>query len=125
MPHPGTRQFQHVVREERGVLPIVLGGTFEAFWAEAPAESRARGCAPGCFDPTTGYSLPEGVRLADRIAALPDLSSAALDREIRRYARERWRAQRLFRMLNRMMFRAGAPDRRYRVMQRFYRLPKT
>ena len=27
-------------------------------------------------------------------------------------------------MLNRMMFRAGAPERRYRIMQRFYRLPE-
>jgi lycopene beta-cyclase len=117
-------QVQHVVREERGVLPIVLGGDFEAFWAEASAGIPRSGLRAGLFHPTTGYSLPEGVRLADRIASLPDLSSAALDREIRRYARERWRAQRLFRMLNRMMFRAGAPDRRYRVMQRFYRLPE-
>ena len=115
---------RHVVREERGVLPIVLGGDFAAFWAEAPAGIPRSGLRAGLFHPTTGYSLPEAARLADRIAALPDLSSAALDEKIRSYARERWRAQGLFRMLNRMMFRAGAPERRYRIMQRFYRLPE-
>jgi lycopene beta-cyclase len=121
-------QVRDVVREERGVLPIVLGGDFAAFWAEAVRENGAgvprSGLRAGLFHPTTGYSLPEAVRLADRIAALPELSSAALDEEIRRYARERWRAQRLFRMLNRMMFRAGAAERRYRIMQRFHRLPE-
>ncbi|MGE3282602.1 MAG: lycopene beta-cyclase CrtY [Alphaproteobacteria bacterium] len=117
-------QVRDVIREERGVLPIVLGGDLDAFWAEAPAGIPRSGLRAGLFHPTTGYSLPEAVRLADRIAAMPDLSSAALDSEIRRYARERWRAQGLFRMLNRMMFRAGAPERRYRVMQRFYRLPE-
>jgi lycopene beta-cyclase len=115
---------RQVVREERGVLPIVLGGDFAAFWNEAPSGIPRVGLRAGLFHQTTGYSLPEAVRLADRIAALPDLSSATLDKEIRRYARERWRSQRLFRMLNRMMFQAGAPERRWRIMQRFYRLPE-
>lgn len=117
-------QIRQIVREERGVLPIVLGGDFAAFWDEAPSGIPRAGLRAGLFHQTTGYSLPEAARLADRIAMLPDLSSAALDREIRRCARERWRAQRLFRMLNRMMFRAGVPQRRYRIMQRFYRLPE-
>jgi lycopene beta-cyclase len=115
---------RQVVREERGVLPIVLGGNVAAFWAGSPAGIPRSGLRAGLFHPTTGYSLPEAARLADRIAAMPDLSSAALDGEIRRHAHRRWQAQRLFRMLNRMMFRAGSPDRRYRVMQRFYRLPE-
>ena len=35
-----------------------------------------------------------------------------------------WRGQRFFRLLNRMLFRAAAPERRYAVLQRFYGLPE-
>jgi lycopene beta-cyclase len=117
-------QVRQVIREEEGVLPITLGGDIDGFWAEQPSGIPRSGLRAGLFHPTTGYSLPEAARLADRIAALPELCSATLDAEIRRHARERWRDQRLFRVLNRMMFRAGSPNRRYRVMQRFYRLPE-
>jgi hypothetical protein len=47
----------------------------------------------------------------------------ALFAAIRDEARQEWRRQRFFRLLNRMLFLAGSPDRRWRVMQRFYRLP--
>jgi lycopene beta-cyclase len=35
-----------------------------------------------------------------------------------------WHQTRFFRMLNRMLFLAGEPAQRFRVFQRFYRLPK-
>ncbi|HEX8604324.1 MAG TPA: lycopene beta-cyclase CrtY [Pseudoduganella sp.] len=111
-----------VLREEHGSLPIVLAGDFERFWAEAGAQPRA-GLRAGLFHPTTGYSLPHAVRLADRIAALPDLRAPALLAAIRAEAHEAWRGQWFFRLLNRMLFLAGRPDDRWRVMQRFYRLP--
>ena len=39
-------------------------------------------------------------------------------------AASQWRHQGYFRLLNRMLFLAGRPDERWRVMQRFYRLPE-
>jgi lycopene beta-cyclase len=36
----------------------------------------------------------------------------------------RWREQRVFRLLNRMLFLAAAPPERYRILQHFYRLPE-
>jgi lycopene beta-cyclase len=41
---------------------------------------------------------------------------------MRDHARQEWQTQGFFRMLNRMLFLAGSPDNRWRVMQRFYRL---
>ncbi|GGX96052.1 lycopene beta-cyclase CrtY [Massilia dura] len=111
-----------VLREEHGSLPIVLAGDFDRFWDELGAQPCA-GLRAGLFHPTTGYSLPHAVRLADRIAALPDLRAPALRAAIRAEAGEAWRGQRFFRLLNRMLFLAGRPDDRWRVMQRFYRLP--
>jgi lycopene beta-cyclase len=111
-----------VLREEEGRLPIVLAGDFDAYWDDLAGQPSA-GLRAGLFHSTTGYSLPHAVRLAERIAALGDLDAPALFAAIRGEAAREWRRQRFFRLLNRMLFLAGSPDRRWRVMQRFYRLP--
>lgn len=113
-----------VLREEEGRLPIVLAGDFDAYWDDLAGQPSA-GLRAGLFHSTTGYSLPHAVRLAERIAALRDLDAPALFAAIRGEAAREWRRQRFFRLLNRMLFLAGSPDRRWRVMQRFYRLPAT
>jgi lycopene beta-cyclase len=111
-----------LLREEHGSLPIVLAGEPLAFWNEAGGQPCA-GLRAGLFHHTTGYSLPHAVRLAGRIAQLHDLDAASLFDLIRAEALLEWRGQRFFRLLNRMLFLAGSPDQRWRVMQRFYRLP--
>lgn len=109
-----------VVREETGILPITLGGDVEAFWREGDPDVARSGLRAALFHPTTGYSLPDAVRLADHIASLPTLDD--LPRAISAYATARWRAQGFFRLLNRMLFLAGAPANRFRVLRRFYGL---
>jgi lycopene beta-cyclase len=116
-------QLEAVLREERGVLPIALGGDPGALWCAARGVPRA-GLAAALFHPTTGYSLPEAVRLAWHVAALPDLSAEAIFAAVRTHALGRWRDQAFFRLLNRMLFRAAEPARRRQVMQRFYGLPE-
>jgi lycopene beta-cyclase len=118
-----------LLREEEGRLPIVLAGDFDAHW-DALAGQPSVGLRAGLFHSTTGYSLPCAVRLADRLAAqigamraLDALNAPALFAAIRHEAAGEWRRQRFFRLLNRMLFLAGSPDRRWRVLQRFYRLP--
>ena len=115
-----------LLREEHGSLPIVLAGEFEEYWADLAGQPCA-GLRAGLFHSTTGYSLPHAVRLAERIATLmdkgADFSAPHLFAAIRDEAKREWRQQRFFRLLNRMLFLAGSPDMRWRVMQRFYRLP--
>jgi lycopene beta-cyclase len=111
-----------VLREEHGALPIVLAGAVKPFWDDMHGQPCA-GLRAGLFHFTTGYSLPHAVRLADTIAALPALDAPALFAAIRAQAEAEWAAQGFFRLLNRMLFLAGSPDARWRVMQRFYRLP--
>jgi lycopene beta-cyclase len=111
------------LREEAGVLPITLAGDFTQFWGEAKGQPLS-GLRAGLFHCTTGYSLPHAVRLADRIAQQRDLSAHALDKSIRAFAHQAWRRQRFYRLLNRMLFLAGQPEDRWRVMQRFYGLPE-
>ena len=108
--------------EEAGVLPIVLGGDIDAFWSVGPAGVARSGMRGAFFHPTTGYSLPEAVRLADEIAALTNFESTSLFELTRRRSHELWRRTGYYRLLNRMLFRAAEPDRRYRIFERFYGL---
>jgi lycopene beta-cyclase len=111
-----------ITGEEEGVLPIVLGGDIDAFWAAGSERVARSGMRGAFFHPTTGYSLPEAVRLADEIAALPDLESASLFELTRRRSGELWRRTGYYRLLNRMLFRAAEPEARYRIFERFYGL---
>jgi lycopene beta-cyclase len=115
-----------VLREEHGSLPIVLAGDPERFW-DAQDGQPCAGLRAGLFHYTTGYSLPHAVRLAVRLAELvaaqPDFDAPTLFAAIRAEAMEEWRRQGFFRLLNRMLFLAGPPEARWRVMQRFYGMP--
>ncbi|MBN8431716.1 lycopene beta-cyclase CrtY [Microbulbifer salipaludis] len=114
----------HIVdtlREESGVLPITLAGDFDSFWQSAQGQPRS-GLRAGLFHPTTGYSLPQAMALAECIAELGDLDAASLFQTIHAFAACEWRRQGYFRLLNRMLFLAGRPERRWQVMQRFYGL---
>jgi lycopene beta-cyclase len=115
-------RIERVLREEEGRLPIVLAGDFDDYWKDLAGQPSV-GLRAGLFHSTTGYSLPHAVRLAERIAGMRDVSAPALFAAIRDEAGREWRRQRFFRLLNRMLFLAGSPDCRWRVMQRFYRLP--
>jgi lycopene beta-cyclase len=110
--------------EEEGILPIVLSGDIEAFWDSGPPGVPRSGMRAALFHPTTGYSLPEAVRLADAIAASADLRAPALYALTRGRSRDAWRRGRFFRLLNRMLYRAAKPEERYRVLEHFYRLPE-
>jgi lycopene beta-cyclase len=112
-----------VVREESGVLPIVLAGDIEALLATDATVPRI-GLRAGLFHPTTGYSLPDAVAMAERIAALPDIHSPAVAAAVRTHAKSLWRERGFYRLLNRMLFQAAKPHARAQVLERFYRLPE-
>jgi lycopene beta-cyclase len=109
-------------RTESGVLPVVLGGDIAGYWGSTGEDLAKAGMRAGLFHPTTGYSLPDAVRLAARVAEAPDLSHAALLELTRGTALGRWAERGFYRMLDTMLFRAAEPDQRYRVLERFYRL---
>lgn len=110
-----------LVDEEEGVLPIALDGDIDAFWAEGPPVARA-GLAAALFHPTTGYSFRDAVQTARLVSATPDLSSATLRAVLEGHSKQVWADRAFYRLLDRMLFRAAEPDRRWRVMRRFYGL---
>ncbi|MGZ8348778.1 MAG: lycopene beta-cyclase CrtY [Allosphingosinicella sp.] len=106
-------------REEAGVLPVAMGGDFDAFWPAGDPVARI-GVRGGFFHPTTGYSLPDAVRTAMLLVPQPDFSSLATI--LRAEAKRLWKARGFYRLLDRMLFRAAAPHERYKVLEHFYRL---
>lgn len=109
-------------REEAGVLPVIANGDFAAFW---PFGSPARaGARAALIHPLTSYSLPDAVRFAMHIAGLRDVSGSALAQASYGWARAHWRQGSFYRMLTRMLFGAAEPQRRYRMLERFYTLPE-
>lgn len=115
---------RRVLEEEEGSLPIVLDGDIDEYWRQAAPGVPRSGMRAALFHPTTGYSLPEAVRLADDLANLEAHTSAHLAEWIGQRSIEHWRRCGFFRLLNRMLFEAAEPDSRYRVLERFYRLPE-
>ena len=110
-----------VIREERGALPITLGGDIDAFWEDAAGVPRI-GLRAALFHATTGYSFADAVRTADAIANFAEFETAPMFDFLESRAKQHWSGQSYWRLLNRMLFLAAEPDRRWFVMQRFYRL---
>ncbi|MDR7101385.1 lycopene beta-cyclase CrtY [Croceicoccus sp. BE223] len=108
-------------RFESGVLPVVTDANFAAFQAEGGEVAQA-GVRAGLFQPLTSYSLPDAVRYASALAALPRIDHRSVLAWSRAYGRRHWRRGLFYRLLARMLFRAAEPDQRYRVLQRFYGL---
>lgn len=113
-----------VVREESGVLPVVLAGDMDAFWRYGAAGVARSGLRAALCHPTTGYSLPDALALADRLVGLRDLTAASVRAEVEAHARALWSDRGFFRLLNRMMFIAAEPAERVLILERFYRLPQ-
>lgn len=112
-------QVERVVRRESGVLPLPLSlprvGDIEA---DGPLIAGYQG---GWFHPVTGYSFPLAVRVANAVAQAP---SRTLRAEVwPALAREQREQLRFGVLLNRLMFGAFVPERRYAAIERFYRLP--
>ena len=111
------------LRQETGVLPILIGGDPDAFWP--PEDPIARlGLRGGFFHAMTGYSFGLALQMADSLASFegpfdsPSLARWSRDRFLRH-----WRASGFFRLLGRMLFRAARPGERDRIFAHFYRLP--
>ncbi len=115
-------QVDRVVREETGVLPVVMGGDLDNYWASGSGRTAKAGARGAFFHPVTSYSLPDAVRNAIFIAEQPDLDGDKLNMLMRQRADAHWKSGKFFRMLNRMMFRASMPNERYKVLERFYTL---
>ena len=110
---------------ETGVLPVVTGGRFSAWQESLRVHGVARaGARAGFVHPLTSYTLPQAVATAQLIAREADLPGEQLAAVLEGEAARHWARTRFYRRLGAMLFYAGDPDQRYRIFERFYRLPE-
>ena len=115
-------QIESVVHEEHGVLPVVAGGDFAAFWSAGGDAAARAGSRAGLFHSLTSYSVPDAVRFALALAQESALDGASLKAFSARWAAQHWQSQSYYRRLSALLFKAAKPDVRFRMLQRFYRL---
>ena len=113
---------KRTISEEHGVLPVVSGGDFNAFWRATGEATAKAGTRAGLFHPLTSYSLPNAVRFATALAARRDFSAENLARFSESHARAEWKRADFARRLAGMLFEAATPHERYKVLERFYTL---
>lgn len=114
-----------IIGREAGVLPVITGGDFAAYRASLGDPGIARAGARGGFaHPLTSYTLPFAAATALAIARHAEQPCEAIAAMIEERARAHWRATGFYRALGRMLFDAARPAERYRVFERFYRLPE-
>ena len=116
-----------VIREEDGVLPIVLEGDVDAYFVDLRGQPAPIGMRAVAFNPITGYSLPVAAELADRLVDLlrtRDPDPGALFSEVEAFSKAAWRSHAFYRLLNRMMFRAAPPQDRWIILRRHYGLSR-
>jgi len=109
-----------VLNEEKGQLPVLYGGDFEAFWNANPGVDARAGARAALIQPITSYSLPMAVQTAIMIAAMPVIDQDSLDKKLRNLATQHWKNGKFYRMLCAMMFKAAQPEKRYRTLQHTY-----
>ena len=112
---------QQVRREEHGALPIPLSGDIEDVWGD---DTIRIGVRSGLFHPTTGYSLADAVATALLLSEMPLDHPIDVLLTLKDLAFQRWSARAFFRLLNRMLFIAAAPESRVNVLEQFYRRPE-
>lgn len=110
-------EIESIQRSEVGCLPIPLSK------ARQDLNLPTIGVRGGLFHFTTGYSLPDAVRVADGISALTQLSPLNITTFLKSYLVEKSRSDGFYLLLNRMLFGAATPSKRIKVMNRFYQLP--
>jgi lycopene beta-cyclase len=105
-------------RQEQGVVPLP--------WAlDVPTPTAGPlvgGVQGGWFHPVTGYSFPVAARLAALVGRTPP--GALFGDELAALAARHRRQLGVALRMNWMLFRWFPPERRYHVLERFYRLPE-
>jgi lycopene beta-cyclase len=108
-----------VHRREIGCLPLPVDPAQEP---SSKSRGLSIGAASGIFNPVTGYTLPQTLACIQAVVGT-DGVDPRLWRQALEKVRKNYEGQfRYLRFLNRMMFLAAEPTKRYVILERFYQL---
>lgn len=110
-----------IQRREVGCLPLPLSSS--SFPSTAPA-TQSLGARALRMNAVTGYTTPHLLRFLDSFFKTSTPSRENFERTQARFQKDEQQRENFYLMLNRMMFQAAANEERYRILQKFYRLPE-
>ncbi|NVD26978.1 lycopene beta-cyclase CrtY [Parasphingorhabdus flavimaris] len=111
---------ESIMSEEKGQLPVIYGGDFEAFWKDNQGVEARAGARAALIQPITSYSLPMAVRTAFLIAEMPEITQNTLDTMLRDLAKDHWRKGKFYRLLCAFLFLGAEPEKRYKTLEHSY-----
>lgn len=115
-------KIKSVEREETAALLIPM--TSETISNSIGGEALPLGARGGYFHATTGFTLPDAVRIAEFLSKLEDLTTSTAREGLVRFRRSWLSRQRYYRLINRIIFYASEASLRYQVLENFYSLPE-
>ncbi len=110
-----------IVRREDGCLPLCLTEQ-----KQVDSQRLRLGAASLFYHPVTGYSIPQTLQMLEQLldGFSKNFTVADLIVAQNKFYQQKSRTFSFLLMLNRMLFLAAEPEKRYIVLQRFYKLPE-
>ncbi len=122
-------KIKKVHRREIGCLPLDLYRSSEkTSIAAAPIAGKNHqtvlrlGAASGILNPVTGYTVPQTVRSIQALIDCGVFEAQVWEQTLKKVKKTYSSQFRYLRLLNRMMFLAALPEKRFEILQRFYQL---
>ncbi len=110
-------KIRRILRKEVGCLPLFL---------DAPAREEFSlpriGAGSQFVNPVTGYTLPMTLQVIDALVLQKNFSNESIKKAIHHVELKFNTNTKYLITLNRMMFLAAAPEKRYQILERFYGL---
>lgn len=101
---------------EMGSLPL------EMIRQDLKNANKSFGAAAGLAHPVTGYTLPLILQQIDSVLDLDQFKMGSIKKSLELRNKKLSKNFSFYRLLNRMMFKAAVPEKRYVILERFYRL---
>lgn len=112
-----------VERETSGVLPVALGGDFDAYLRIGGARVARLGLRGGLFQPTTGSPLPDAIRAAAMLTRQQSFDGAELHELFSAHALKLWKQRAVHRTFDSGLIRGAGPEKSCAALESLYRLP--
>ncbi len=108
-----------IMREEQGSLPLAL-----KIDRSSKTSLLKLGASSGIYQPVTGYTFPQTLERVQALAEHERIDGEEWKKILNLYDEKFYIQSGYLSLLNRMLFKASRPDKRYVMLERFYTLPQ-
>ncbi|WMC20247.1 MAG: lycopene beta-cyclase CrtY [Enterobacteriaceae bacterium PSpyr] len=112
---------KRIIREEYGIIPIKLKKTKKKKFKNIILN----GLRGELYNLTTGYSINISLKLSNNILKINHINCKKILNEFNKLSKKIYNKQKFYILLNAIFFLFIKPNKRYKLIQSFYNLPKS